>query len=285
MTADTGAIADAGATDEDRASADRAVPDEALRRRLLDHLWWTIHVLSGSVSRYRSAWGVRTPSLPQVWTLNELHVTGAVPVEEVLALADTHQEGMSFRHVEVSDETAARAFEEHARAEGWTVDREVVMVLEPRTVPSDPEGIVVLDEGEAMGLMRRWLAEDFPTMSDAVRGQLEEYCLGEGRLWGEQVLGRLDAQGRPSAMTKLRLSGGAAWVEDVYTVPEERGKGHARRLVARTAALACENVHGHAAGIVFIVADDDDWPKHLYEEIGFRPVCRSWTFHKELASG
>lgn len=261
---------------------DASAPDEALRVRVLDHLGWTIHVLSGPVSRYRGAWGVRTLALPQVWTLNELHVTGVVPVEELLALAEEHQHGMPFRHVEISDEATAGAFEDPARGDGWTVEREVVMVLGPRAVDSDPDGIVTLDEAEAMELMRRWMAEEYPAMGDAVRTQLEEYTIGEGRLWGEQVLGRLDAAGRPSAMTKLRLSGDTAWLEDVYTVPEERRKGHARRLVVRAAALARQAVHQGAAGLVFIVADDDDWPKHLYGDIGFRPLCRVWTFHKEL---
>jgi GNAT superfamily N-acetyltransferase len=136
-----------------------------------------------------------------------------------------------------------------------------------------------------MSLMRRWLAEDFPAMTDSVRGQLEQYSLGEGRLWGEQVLGTLDAAGRPAAMTKLRLSGDTAWLEDVYTAPEERRKGHARKLVARAAELAAEGVGSSATGLVFIVADDNDWPKRLYAEIGFRAVGRVWTFHQERASG
>jgi GNAT superfamily N-acetyltransferase len=259
--------------------------DDAARRRVLDHLGWTVHVLSGSVTWYGSAWGVRTPSLPQVWTLNQLHVSGASAVEDVLALSDTHQGAMPFRHVEISDEQAAAAFEAHARADGWTVDREVLMVLGPRTTPGEEAGIVSLDEEAAMYLMRRWLAEEFPAMTEAVRLQLEEYSLGEGRLWDEHVLGILDAAGGPSAMTKLRVSGDTAWLEDVFTVPEARRKGSARRLVARAAALAADAIHGSATGLVFIVADDNDWPKHLYAEIGFRPVGRLWTFHKELGSG
>ena len=241
-------------------------------------------MLSGSVARYGPAWGVRTPALPQVWTLNQLHVADFMAVAEVLALSDEHQEGLSFRHVEISDEEAAAGFCEHARAQAWTADCEVLMVLAPGPVASDAEGIVTLDEEQAMGLMRRWLAEDFPAMSDTVRSQLEEYSIGEGRLWGEQVLGRLGADGRPAAMTKLRLSSDTAWLEDVYTVAEERRRGHARRLVARAAAQAAIGIRQSATGLVFIVADDNDWPKHLYADIGFRPVGRVWTFHKELAS-
>jgi hypothetical protein len=128
-------------------SADVAPPgDAAVRRRVLDHLGWTVQVLSGSVLRYRSAWGVRTPALPQVWSLNQLHVSGALTVEEVLALCQEHQSDMPFRHVEISDDATAAGFEACARAEGWTIDSEVLMALGPWRGSSDTTGIVVLDE-------------------------------------------------------------------------------------------------------------------------------------------
>jgi hypothetical protein len=30
--------------------------------------------------------------------------------------------------------------------------------------------------------------------------------------------------------------------------------------------------------LTFLVADDDDWPKNLYAEIGFEPVGRRYEF-------
>jgi GNAT superfamily N-acetyltransferase len=262
--------------------------DSPLRRRVLDHLSWTVHVLSDEVQRYGSAWGVRTPSLPRVWTLNQLHVTGPLAVDDVVALVGRHQGDLPFRHVEVEDEETARAFEETARAEKWTVDCEVLMVLGPGRVTASPDGIVDLDEDSAMAVMRRWLEEEYPAMEGPVLAQMEQYTRREGRLWSELALGRLGADGRPAAMTKLRVSGSTAWVEDVYTVPEERRRGHARHLVARAASLAAAAVddaaaRGGAQAIVFIVADDNDWPKYLYGEVGFRPVGRVWTFHLETS--
>jgi hypothetical protein len=29
------------------------------------------------------------------------------------------------------------------------------------------------------------------------------------------------------------------------------------------------------------VADDNDWPKLLYERLGFRPVGHLWQFHRD----
>ena len=32
--------------------------------------------------------------------------------------------------------------------------------------------------------------------------------------------------------------------------------------------------------LVFIVADDDDWPKDLYGRLGFEPIGRAWVVHR-----
>ena len=69
----------------------------------------------------------------------------------------------------------------------------------------------------------------------------------------------------------LYSDGTVAQVEDVYTVPEERSRGYARRLVTKAAEVA--RADGHE--LVFIVADADDWPQRLYRQIGFEPIGRA----------
>jgi predicted GNAT family acetyltransferase len=89
---------------------------------------------------------------------------------------------------------------------------------------------------------------------------------------------RLD-DGALAAVTLLFSDGGeVAQVEDVYTIPEARGRGYARALVTHAAGLA--RSEGHQ--LTFIVADDNDWPKQLYAKVGFEPVGRSWLFHRPL---
>ena len=36
--------------------------------------------------------------------------------------------------------------------------------------------------------------------------------------------------------------------------------------------------------LVFIVGDEDDWPKDLYVRMGFRPIGRTWTCLREAVS-
>jgi GNAT superfamily N-acetyltransferase len=59
-------------------------------------------------------------------------------------------------------------------------------------------------------------------------------------------------------------------------VPEARGRGYARALVCRAEELARATGHD----LIFIVADDRDWPKLLYRRLGFAQVGRIWQFHR-----
>ena len=99
----------------------------------------------------------------------------------------------------------------------------------------------------------------------------------EGRVRAARNLSIREA-GRVVAMTKLYSDGVTAQVEDVYTVPEWRNRGCARRLITRAIALAIQAGHE----LVFIVADDDGWPKYLYSQLGFDPIGRMEMFHRDL---
>ncbi len=61
-------------------------------------------------------------------------------------------------------------------------------------------------------------------------------------------------------------------------MPEARGRGFARSLVGHAAALARAEAHQ----LIFIVADEDDWPKHLYGRVGFEPIGRTKLFHRDI---
>jgi GNAT superfamily N-acetyltransferase len=82
------------------------------------------------------------------------------------------------------------------------------------------------------------------------------------------------ADGVDAAVTTLYSDGSTAQVEDVATLRDYRRRGLARAAVS--AAIDAAVDMGHA--LVFIVADDDDWPKDLYGRLGFDPVGRAWAF-------
>jgi ribosomal protein S18 acetylase RimI-like enzyme len=93
-------------------------------------------------------------------------------------------------------------------------------------------------------------------------------------------LGIRGPDGGLAAISMLFSDGRTAQVEDVYAIPEVRGRGYGRALVTRAIELA--NQGGHE--LTFIVADDNGWPKQLYRKLGFEPAGRSWVFHRNLSA-
>src|SRR5579872_1344022 len=140
-------------------------------------------------------WLVRTPDLPLVWTLNGLHVTVPGDADLVTSMAEHHQGAMAYRHVVVDDDATGAAVAS-ALGGSWTVAREVFMVLD-----AAPAGgrvaVEELGEDDMVALMRRWLAEDHPDMSEAGYAQMEQYHRRDGRLWHERRLGARDGRGAP----------------------------------------------------------------------------------------
>jgi GNAT superfamily N-acetyltransferase len=250
-----------------------------LRHRILEELRRTLRSLAEEERPVGPGWAVRTRSLPLVWTLNQLRLVRPAEPLDVVSLADEHQADLPYRHLVVEEETTGRRLEDLLGHHGWKVDHEVLMAL--MDIPDrevDQQVTVELDEPQMLGLMRRWDIEEHPGISEEALDQLLEYCRREGRLWNERCFGVLDDSGKPVALTKLRSHETTAWVEDVYTVAEARRRGHARMLVSRATGLARSEEHD----LTFIMADDDDWPKHLYAAIGFRPVGVIRTFHRDL---
>jgi ribosomal protein S18 acetylase RimI-like enzyme len=76
------------------------------------------------------------------------------------------------------------------------------------------------------------------------------------------------------ALTDLYHDGPEAQIEDVATAPEHRNRGHASAVVLR----AVEEARAAGAEFVFLVADDEDWPKDWYAKLGFDTVGRYYKF-------
>jgi predicted GNAT family acetyltransferase len=126
--------------------------------------------------------------------------------------------------------------------------------------------------------MTRWTLEDHPDTTPDTMRELLDFYARETRARGDRGFAILDEDGSAAAMTKLRAADGLAQIEDVYTVPEARGRGFARALVTHAVTVA----KAASPDLIFIMADDNDWPKELYARLGFAPVRRLLQFHKQL---
>jgi ribosomal protein S18 acetylase RimI-like enzyme len=67
------------------------------------------------------------------------------------------------------------------------------------------------------------------------------------------------------AWARLWTRGAEAQVEDVICLAEHRGRGYGRAVVAAATRAALAD----GPELLFIVADADDWPKGLYERLGY----------------
>ena len=144
--------------------------------------------------------------------------------------------------------------------------RYVVMAQRrPPDRPSNPafEMIVIGEADWATG--RRAMIETEPYGDDAeLADQLIEL---DRRLSQRMEVRHLAAvlDGEVAAYAGLYLEGGVAQIEDVATLPRFRNRGLARAVVLRALAEA----RRAGAELVFLVADERDWPKDLYARLGF----------------
>jgi GNAT superfamily N-acetyltransferase len=210
--------------------------------------------------------------------LNQVRLAGGVEFDDAVSLAERHQGQLPYRQLMVEDERSGARMEARFRAERWRVDCEVTMVLARGADRKVDTGIVCEPLEEAvLALLGRWSAEDAdhtPTAEE--QRQLGDYWKREFRARNARLLGVRGRSGELAAVAQLYSDGAVAQVENVYTAPEERGRGFARALVSRAIELAAEGEHE----LTFIVADDYDWPQLLYARLGFEPVGRSWAFHR-----
>jgi GNAT superfamily N-acetyltransferase len=233
---------------------------------------------AGEVRPIAAGLVITTPSLPGVWSVNQLRVTEPLEFDSLVELADRELVSTGYRHIAVEDQASGPRLEPAFRAAGWKVERDLLMVLLDASDRSVDTSVVVdADEDEAMELMRRWHVGDASQAADENEiAELVEYNRLEGRAQAARQLGVRSREGELVAIAQLRSDGTTAQVEDVFTLPEARGRGHARALLTRAVELAREAQHE----LIFITADDQDWPKLLYQRIGFRPAGHIWQFHR-----
>jgi GNAT superfamily N-acetyltransferase len=182
--------------------------------------------------------------------------------------------GQPHRRIVVPDEKAGERLASGFRELGWRSGRFLVMAWRGRGERTGDAGIVEEVAAEDQRSLRERIvaAEPWAESPEVVQAVVDSALViaeaGRARHFGLRV------DGEVVSATDLYSDGRTAQVEDVATSPEHRGKGYASALVVR-AVMEAERA-GH--DFVFLVADDEDWPKELYARLGFAPLGRKWAF-------
>jgi len=208
------------------------------------------------------------PDLPNVWSLNYLLAERELDTVSARALAEEADkvlgaEGLQHRKIEVLDGNAGRRLADEFGPIGWHVEHDLVMPH--RRSPDRQTELSDVEEASVETLVPSWtegMRADFAGKEDVIR-QLVEHkrvlAAHGARFFAARTGGTI------AAYCDLYSDGQTAQIEAVMTLERFRNRGFARAVVS--AALAAARSDGH--DLVFLLADDADWPKKLYGKLGF----------------
>jgi GNAT superfamily N-acetyltransferase len=211
-----------------------------------------------------------TPSLPRVWELNLVLAPATAGIERVIDLADELQSAAALEHrkLRLDGVAAAQPLRAAAELRGWTLDRELVMTLDPAaaTPPRVLGRVEPIDEDALAAAEDEFLAAEPYGDDPEVRRQL----VAQHSRWGRSArtarsLGIVE-EGRVVAWCRTYDDGALLELDDVSVLPTCRGRGLGRELVAGVVASA------PAGRVPFLIADAADRPRNLYERLGFVAV-------------
>jgi ribosomal protein S18 acetylase RimI-like enzyme len=215
------------------------------------------------------------PDLPRVYDENFLRVERGfedLEAAELAAVADKLQgtAGLAHRKAVIPDESAGERMSDDFARLRWRRSVLLVMGLQGNA-PSDPaHPVQKLPQVDLRSSRSVAFADDLGSgAANQVVGHLE--------LVASTVATRafaVFADGAPVSWCVLYEEGGIGQIDDVVTLPRHRRRGYARAVLQ--AAVRASLDAGNSS--TFIVADDEDWPKEMYGQLGFEALGRRYEF-------
>jgi len=236
----------------------RGIEDRAARRRV-PFKWGT---------------ALLNDDFPHVHDLNFLRVDGApedATAKTLAAEADRILGGAGFKHrkVVLDDEALGHRLIPGFKELGWEVGP--LLYMEAVREPDRPltPGIVKEVPLEDHLQVRDQSFRQDPEIADdeEVITQLRD-CF---RVWSEASDMRQFAafvDGQPVSSCELYSDGTTGQIESVLTLEEHRNRGLGVAIVL----LALQEAKKAGHDMVFLIADEDDWPREMYKKLGFDPI-------------
>jgi ribosomal protein S18 acetylase RimI-like enzyme len=233
---------------------------------------WVEDRTSTSTTPWRLGTALYHEGFPTYYAHNFLRVErplGTATAPDLAAEADRLLVGYEHRRIAVGDDEDGHRLAPGFTELGWQAERHVVQLRTREPDRPPPAGAREVKIDELMPFRR----ETWRRTQGEATVPLAEF--------GHELVTRIGARffaasvdGAIASACDLYLHDGVAQVEMVDTLEEHRGQGLARAVVV----AAAEAARTSGSELVFIVADDDDWPKELYRRLGFDDVAHGWEF-------
>jgi len=228
-------------------------------------------------------WGVTlfNSAFPKVYMLNFVRVEGTpadLNFDELVAEADAlHGEaGLDHRGIVVEDARLGAALAPAFRDSGWEVSTLVVMAYRGGRELAETAGDVRELTSDELRAFRAHSYSVGPSARDPETvGQMMDKDALLARAGGVRFFGAV-VDGNAVCGADLYSDGTTAQIESVLTLEPFRKRGLGRAVVVEALRAAFDSGHD----FVFLLADDEDWPKELYARMGFEPIGRCYDFLK-----
>jgi GNAT superfamily N-acetyltransferase len=242
--------------------------------RIVAFLAWSEERVCDRVEPWAGGTVLVTPSLPRVWDLNVARLERELPgdelhVELARALSDVERPKLIVRDAALGARLAPAL-----RDRGWEVTRQLALVHRREPDRRPPDGLAAeVDEAAIASLMGE-LRLGLPHGTD--REIIRQLAERDRR--GTRSIGSRDfaapAEGPHVSNCRLHSDGRVAEIDHVGTLADFRARGLARAVVLAAVDAAVRSGHE----LVFIRAEADDWPQHLYVKLGFDLVGELYEF-------
>lgn len=214
------------------------------------------------------------PSLPQVWDASWMAIEEpGMAMGDLAALADSvfGEAGLSHRTVVACDEADGRRLgAEAGDLPGWEVEGVDYMVWRDDCGRRPNVEVREVQMGEIATLRFALIRDGFS--AELAETELPKQLLEFEDRFGDAAEDRwFVAPGEePAATCRLMANGEIGQIEDVATLTAAQNGGLAQAVTLR--ALEESRAAGHE--VTFLAVDSEDWPRLMYEKLGFVKVGR-----------
>jgi GNAT superfamily N-acetyltransferase len=225
-------------------------------------------------------WGTAllNDDFPRVHDLNFLRVESVpqdVTPEALAEEADHLMEGLKHRRLELEDQALGDRLSPRFKELGWEVVN--LLFMEAKREPDRhlPPGVArEVDLEDHLHVREQSLRQDpeIAKEEETIR-QLRD-CFRVYSKAGNMRQFAAFVDGEPVSSCELYSDGETGQIEGVLTLEEHRNRGLGVAIVL----LALQEAKKAGHDMVFLIAEDDDWPKELYTKLGFDPIGRTHEF-------